>query len=196
MSLFRPLIFDQSFLSPSLFDHLHGGQATENQSGQHDGDKSLTTTSGAGRTPGFWSNYLSPKIDLHEESDKYKLSAELAGVSKDNIKLNVDDKSRRITISGEIKSEYHSDNNKDAIKNDATAAAAENKECKNNKHTRPLISERIYGSFTRSIVLPETVDLNNLKANFKDGILNVTIPKKPAEVAKNRSVTISDGDEE
>lgn len=219
MSLFRPILFDHTILPPfGLFDPVSQGSgpvhddepsdssgtaALRRNHPAHDAHLSIlnnlwpsskhhagSSTAGGG----FLSNYLAPKIDLHEEGDKYKLSAELAGVPKDNIKLNVDERSRRLTISGEVRSEYDSsktvsaDAKKDASNaNDAVAA---------NTHSRPLISERVYGSFTRSIILPETVDLANLKASFKDGVLGVTIPKKTAEVAKNRSVTISDGDDE
>lgn len=228
MSLFRPLIFDHSLVPPftGLFDHTladttspsedgsSGGTAasrrnggTASPTGGHSGDGahlSILNTLWPGVTSHnrLASGYLSPKIDLHEGGDKYKLSAELAGVPKENIKVHVDDRSRRVTISGSVRSEYDSRND-DNVKGAAEAASADNsKEVTSTKkgssapHSRPLISERVYGSFTRSIVLPDTVDLDNLKANIKDGVLGITIPKKAAEVAKNRTVTISDGDEE
>ncbi len=58
---------------------------------------------------------------------------------------------------------------------------------------RPIISERTYGSFTRSFVLPRSIDTNGeVKASFKDGLLRVEVPKHPKPEHKPpRSIAIS-----
>lgn len=136
-------------------------------------------------------NYLAPRLDLHEEEGRYKLTAELAGVQKDNIRVDVDERGRRLTISGEVRSEY--DSRKDGKGSDGKSKAGSEKDKEkkdDDAASRPLISERMYGSFSRSLVLPDTVDFDKIAAHFKDGILSVSIPKKPAEVSKVRTLPI------
>jgi HSP20 family protein len=52
-------------------------------------------------------------------------------------------------------------------------------------------SERRYGSFYRTVALPEEVDVNKVDAQFKDGVLKVTLPKVAPSEAKSRTVPIS-----
>lgn len=91
-----------------------------------------------------------PSVDIVENENSFVIHAELAGVPKDAIKVNVDNK--MLTLSGERKSEV-----------------------KDEKHHRV---ERFYGSFSRSFSLPENVDDENIKAESKDGVLTLTLPKR------------------
>lgn len=142
------------------------------------------------------SNALQPRLDLHEEPDRFKLSVEVAGVSKDNVKVTVDDEARRVTISGEVRSEYDSDKQ---ISNSRSADNAQDSNAKNAQQERksvPIISERIYGSFTRSLTLPDTANLEGLRASFEEGngVLSITVPKfaqKASAKEKERSVNIT-----
>lgn len=97
-----------------------------------------------------------PSVDIAETDKEYTVKAELAGVPKDAVKVDV--QNGVLTLSGERKFE---------------------KEDKDQKHHR---IERAYGSFTRSFTVPEDVDTARISADYKDGVLNVRLPK--AEVKK------------
>lgn len=103
-----------------------------------------------------------PKTDMTENDDAYLINVDLPGISKKDVKVSYKD--NRLTISGER-------NEKE-------------KEEKDNY----LRKERYFGSFVRSFTLPAAVKEDNIKANFKDGVLTVTVPK--AEVSKPKTVEI------
>lgn len=151
---------------------------------------------------------LAPRLDLVEEADRFKLSVEVAGISKDQLKVTIDDAAKRLTISGEIKSESSSrrsnarksgSSSEDTTEKSSTdAAAAQVSPTQHNGGggQQPLISERVYGSFRRSLVLPDTADLEHIQASFntaKAGILDVIVPKKPEKQAKERSIEVTSG---
>lgn len=157
-----------------------------------------------------WSRDLSfhgPRVDLHSTDEGYILSAEIPGVRKDAIKLDVDEKNHRLSLSGELKSEYHSDSDKDQQQQQRAAVGKsasgkestevtktdDNKQVGSANTPKTLISERMYGSFSRSWVLPETADLSKITAKINDGILTVKIPFIEAKTQKPRPVTIEDG---
>ena len=104
----------------------------------------------------------SPSVDIFEEKDDVVLKTELPGMTKDDIEINLTDD--MITLSGEKKHE-------------------EKIEEKNfYRH------ERSYGSFKRSFNLPAEVQSDKAKASFKNGVLEVRIPK--TEEAKKKAVKI------
>jgi HSP20 family protein len=103
-----------------------------------------------------------PAVDIVETPEEYLVKAELPEINKEDVHVSVEQGVLR--MSGERKQEHDE---------------------KNRKYHRV---ERVYGSFMRSFVLPENVDESKLRADFKDGILNVHLPK--AEKAKPRSVEI------
>ena len=96
-----------------------------------------------------------PKIDVKETDENILVKAELPGLTKDDISVEVKDSI--LTISGEKKDE------------------------KTEKNTKYLRTEITYGSFSRSFHLPTSVKHDEIKAEFKDGILNITIPKSEKE---------------
>jgi len=102
---------------------------------------------------------ISPSVDIFEESDDVVVKAELPGMKKDDIEVTLSDDT--ITISGEKKRE-------------------EKVEKKNYYRY-----ERSFGSFTRSFRLPVEVQTDKAKASFKDGVLEIRIPK--TEEAKKRA---------
>jgi HSP20 family protein len=112
----------------------------------------------------FTTTEWSPKVDIVESDKEYTIKAELPEVNKDDVKVNVEN--GELTISGERKQE---------------------KEEKGKKFHR---IERYYGSFMRSFTLPDNVDAANIKANFKDGMLNLTLPKKAKSKPKATEVKI------
>ena len=109
-------------------------------------------------TTGDWS----PRVDISETDNEFVIKAEIPEVKKEDVKVTVDN--GVITIKGERKQE---------------------KEEKGKKLHRV---ERYYGSFTRSFTLPENVDESKIKAGFKEGMLNLQIPK--TEKAKPKAIEI------
>jgi len=99
-----------------------------------------------------------PKVDVIENEKDYEIHVAVPGVNKEDFKIDLND--NYLTISGERKL---------------------NKE-KNEKNFHSI--ETQYGTFTRSFSLPENVDVNNIKAKYENGILEVTIPKDEKKVLK------------
>ncbi len=93
----------------------------------------------------------SPSADISESESEYLIRAELPAVKKEDIKVKVSD--GLITLEGERRQE---------------------KEEKGEKMHRV---ERFYGSFSRSFALPDNADIASVKAESKDGVLTVRIPK-------------------
>ncbi len=102
-----------------------------------------------------------PRVDIAEQDNAFEITAELAGVPKEDIKVSLNN--NVLTISGERKSEVE-----------------------DKKHHRV---ERFYGSFSRSFSLPENVDESAIKAENKDGILKLTLPKSEVK-DKQRQIEI------
>ncbi len=100
-----------------------------------------------------------PSIDIAETEKAFEIKAQLPGITKDDI--NIDLENGRLTISGERKLE-NEDNNK--------------------KYHRV---ETQYGSFTRSFQLPDSIDQDSIAANIENGVLNITIEKNE-EKAKRK----------
>ena len=104
-----------------------------------------------------------PTADISETDAAYLVKAEIPGVAKEDVKVTLQD--GVLTIAGERHKE---------------------KEEKNKKFHR---IERSFGSFMRSFRIPDDVDESTIKAEFKDGILNVTLTK--SEKAKSKAIEVS-----
>ena len=143
-----------------------------------------------------------PRCDLHATEKEFVLEAEIPGIPKDQIKLEVDEKARKITIAGEVKTSYTNQQSQPAQKaytgtastNTDVAKSDSNKEV-TQAQPRTLISERSYGKIERSWVLPSTADLTKVSAKINDGILKVNIPFVQEQKVKPRAVTIEDAAE-
>ncbi len=107
-----------------------------------------------------------PRVDIVEEKNAYRLHADLPGMSKDDIKVSVEN--GVLTLSGERK--------------------AEKKERKDDSYE---YFERSYGSFTRSFNLPEHVDANAIKAGYHDGVLELELPKTEKALPKQIEVKVN-----
>ena len=103
-----------------------------------------------------------PVVDIYENEENIVIKAELPGVAKKDMTIDV--KGRVLTLKGE----RSTDN-----------------EVKEDNYYR---QERSYGKFERAFALPEEVDLEKINADFKDGILKIDIPK--AEKSKPKQITI------
>ena len=109
-----------------------------------------------------------PAVDLFEREDSLVLKADLPGLSEDDVQIEVRD--NVLTVSGERRADF---------------------EDKQNGYYRV---ERAFGSFSRSLTLPEGVDAEAIQASFDNGVLEVTIPKpeqrKPRRIEIGSSKTI------
>lgn len=106
-----------------------------------------------------------PTTDVSETNEEYLIKAELPEVKKEDVKISVDD--RVLTFQGERKQE---------------------KEEKGKKFHRV---ERSYGSFFRRFTLPNEVDETRIRAEFRDGVLNLHLPKTEKAKAKVIDVKVS-----
>ncbi len=120
----------------------------------------------AGAGSGAGQNRWVPAMDLVEEGDHFVLRADLPGIDEDAVSVEVED--NVLTISGSRKSEH---------------------EARKEGYHR---IERSFGSFSRSLTLPEGVDAESIEASFKNGVLEVRVPKP--EQRKPRRVAINVGD--
>jgi HSP20 family protein len=110
---------------------------------------------------GFFADF-SPAVDVQETDKEYIVKADLPDVKKEDVKVGIED--GVLTLEGERKQE---------------------KEEKNKKFHRV---ERAYGKFVRRLALPTEVDAQKVAAEFKDGVLNVRLPK--AETVKPRAIAV------
>ena len=115
----------------------------------------------SGLTAGAWA----PTVDVSENDNAIIVRAELPGMSQDDIELNLQD--NVLTLKGEKKQEA--------------------KEDKENYHR----TECCFGSFSRSFSLPATVKQEDIQATFKNGVLEINLPK--AEEAKVQKIAITAG---
>ncbi len=104
-----------------------------------------------------------PPVDIYEQDGNLVLKAELPGIDPKDVDVRVEN--NVLTLTGERKFEN---------------------EVKRDQYHRV---ERAYGRFSRSFTLPNVVDTGNIKAEFKDGLLRVVMPKR--EEAKPKQISIS-----
>ncbi len=103
-----------------------------------------------------------PSVDISETDGEYQIKAEIPDVKKEDVKVTLED--GVLTIQGERKYE---------------------KEEKGKKFHR---IERSYGSFVRTFSVPDVIEAEKVKAEFKDGVLNLHLPK--SEKAKPRAIDV------
>lgn len=108
-----------------------------------------------------------PEVEVFERNNEFIVRADLPGLNKDDVKVDVTEDS--ITIQGERKREHEEE--REGV----------------------YRSERSYGSFYRVIPLPEGAIADQAKATFKDGTLEVTMPAPPEQVRRGRRLEISEG---
>jgi HSP20 family protein len=105
----------------------------------------------------------SPALDVREDKDSFVIRAELPGLKREDIEVSLQDGA--LVISGERKFE------------------------KTEEGVEVHRQERYYGKFQRALTLPEPVAVDKVKADYKDGILTVTLPK--TEEARPRKIDVS-----
>lgn len=112
----------------------------------------------------FFGGISSPRVDVYQTEKDVVVKAEIPGVSKEDLNLYVDENS--IRLSGQIKrdNEYQNEN--------------------------MYRTERYYGSFSRTIPLPVEVKSEQARAEYKDGILSITVPKVEPSKMRGRRIDI------
>jgi HSP20 family protein len=105
-----------------------------------------------------------PRVNVAESDREIKVSAELPGIDEKDIDISLSE--NELTIKGEKKEE---------------------KEEKKENYYR---MERSYGSFSRVIPLPCKVDSDKVEAQFKKGVLNITLPKSPEAVKESKKIEV------
>lgn len=116
----------------------------------------------SGERRDYLAEVWAPAIDIYETKDDVVVKAELPGMNKEDIKINIVDNS--LVIEGEKKQE---------------------KEVKEENYYRV---ERRYGAFRRAIEIPVPVKTENVEATYKDGVLEIKLPKK--EEAKPKEIEV------
>jgi len=131
-------------------------QAPRGQQGlQRGGQRALQPLS-----RGLWA----PQVELFERGSNLVVRAELPGLSREDVDVEVDDDA--LVIRGERHNDVE------------------------DEHDGYYRSERSYGSFFRAIPLPEGVDASSCNASFKDGVLEVTLPKPTPQVSKAKKINV------
>jgi HSP20 family protein len=105
-----------------------------------------------------------PDVEISEEGDKLRICADLPGVPKDKVKVDIQD--NMLTIQGERSEERQEGSEQQGYRR----------------------SERRYGSFYRSVALPEGVNAESAQAEMKDGVLEITLPFTAPKKAKQLEV--------
>jgi HSP20 family protein len=117
---------------------------------------------GAGEEAGWGVRTWAPPVDIYETDDALVLKAELPGVSKDDVSIEIHQNT--LILRGQRKHEA---------------------EVKEDRYHRV---ERAYGTFQRSFVLPTLVDQEHVQASYTDGVLELRLPK--SEAAKPKRIAI------
>jgi HSP20 family protein len=106
-------------------------------------------------------------LDVSEDLSAFTVTAELPGMSEKEIDLSISGDT--LTIRGEKKEE------------------------KEDKNKNYYYSERSYGTFMRTIPLPQQIETNKVSASFKKGVLTITLPKTTAAVESTKKIEVKTG---
>jgi len=105
-----------------------------------------------------------PPVDVAEETDKILVKIEVPGMDQKDLKVHFED--GLLSVSGERQFERKDDRNYHRI-------------------------ERAYGTFTRTFSLPRSVDVNGISANYRNGVLEIEIPKKDEAKPKHIAINVN-----
>ena len=120
-----------------------------------------------GRDESLVASSFAPAVDVYEDEHNVTLKVEVPGIDEKDIDIRVEN--NLLTVHGERKIE---------------------KEEKEENYRRV---ERQYGSFTRTFTVPNTVDTDNVKATYDQGLLKITLPKKAEAKPKQIKVNVGSG---
>ena len=118
----------------------------------------------AGRAD-FDGQFFSPKVDITDHDDRFEISAEMAGVDKEDLSVTLED--GLLTIKASV-----------------------NKESSEEKEGKVIRKERHSGSFLRSFQVGPNVKESDISASFKNGLLKLSVPKTTEETAPRKQIEI------
>lgn len=110
-----------------------------------------------------WSGRFQPVMDVEETDKEYRVTAECPGMSKEDIQISIEN--NVLTVSGE------------------------KEERKERKEKDLYQSERRYGKFMRTLPLPAQVDAKKITASYRDGVLEISVPKLPGAQAQKIQIS-------
>jgi HSP20 family protein len=113
----------------------------------------------------FETGGFNPRVDISEDDNNLYVHGEFPGLAKEDVKVSVND-DRLLTIKGEKKQEYE-ETGKTFIRKEST-----------------------HGSFSRSFILPDNVDVEKINAKYDNGVLELTLPKVEPEKPKEIPIEI------
>jgi HSP20 family protein len=105
-----------------------------------------------------------PELDVHENTNSVTIEAELPGVEQKDVSVT--------------------------LRNGVLTIKGEKKQSKEEKTENYYLAERSYGSFERSLQMPESIDEAKVEAKFDKGVLKITAPKRPEAVKAQRKIEI------
>jgi HSP20 family protein len=108
---------------------------------------------------------FTPRVDIRESEDDIRLTFEIPGLEKDDIKVKIDN--RVLTVSG-----------KRPVRRDE-------------ENARYLLTELHSGEFSRSFTLPDTLDTTKVEAGYRQGLLTITLAKAEAQKPKQVDIKVS-----
>jgi HSP20 family protein len=108
-----------------------------------------------------------PELDVHENDKSFSIEVELPGVEEKDVSVTFNN--GYLTVKGEKKSE------------------------REEKKENYYLAERSFGSFERSLRLPDTLDESKIVARFDKGVLKISAPKRPEAVKAERKIEIAKG---
>ncbi|HXJ00702.1 MAG TPA: Hsp20/alpha crystallin family protein [Micropepsaceae bacterium] len=147
------------------FEQLH--QQIDRLFNDYDGDVWSNWPRGSVFEQPTWRDDLAanvPAVDVVEKEQSYEISAELPGLAQKDVEVSLANST--LTIKGEKKEE------------------------KEEKARGYYVSERHYGSFTRSFRVPEGIDADKIEAHFRNGVLTIALPKTAEAQAQEKKITI------
>ncbi len=156
---------------------------------------------------------FTPKINLSEDEKHYYIHADLPGLSKDQVKMELND-DHILTISGEREYNYNNNNNETSEKEKEDSKKEDSKKEENEMETEQTeqteqentqkenvneaekdnrtfsFNECSYGSFSRSFSIPEDADLENIQAKMENGVLEIVFNKIEPPKPQKRTIQI------
>ncbi len=112
-------------------------------------------------------SFAAPAVDMTEDDKAYKIAAELPGMSEKDIEVSLS--GDLLVLKGEKRQEHEE------------------------KEKNRYLSERSYGAFQRSFVVPDGVDRDKVAAEFSKGVLTLTLPKTPAAQKEQKKIEVKAG---
>lgn len=125
----------------------------------------------------FGAGLRHPPTDITETADAYELHAELPGVDKKDINIQVTD-GNVLTLSGNIERTSKSSSSEGQEAQSGETSVIQSEQGNDNANAASWwTTERVTGAFSRSFSFPASIDKDAIKATYKDGILSIRVPK-------------------